>query len=97
MTIISAALVFLLTTAGVGWGQSGKPTSLAELARYTGADREQILMEGAKKEGKFVWYTSLTHYKEIAKVFQAKYPGVKVEAYRASSSKLMKRTLTEAQ
>ena len=44
-----------------------------------------------------VWYTSLTAYKEIVSVFEAKYPGVKVETYRADSSALMKRTLTEAQ
>ena len=98
MTILCAALIFLFTSAGVGtaWGQGGKPTSLAELARYAGADRQQILLEGAKKEGKLVWYTSLTHYQEIAKVFEAKYPGVKIEGYRASSSQLIKRTLTEA-
>jgi iron(III) transport system substrate-binding protein len=98
MTILSAALIFLFTSAGVGtaWGQGGKPTSLAELARYTGADRQQILLEGAKKEGKLVWYTSLTHYQEIAKVFEAKYPGVKIEGYRADASQLIKRTLTEA-
>lgn len=97
MTIINAAVILLLATVGVAWGQTGKPTSLAELARYSGADREQILTEGAKKEGKVVWYTSLTAYKEIAKVFEAKYPGVRVEAYRADPAELIKRVLTEAQ
>lgn len=97
MTIINAAAILLLATLGAAWGQTGKPASVAELARYSGADREQILAEGAKKEGKLVWYTSLTAYKEIVSVFEAKYPGVKVETYRASSAGLMKRTLTEAQ
>lgn len=98
MTTIACTVVLLfLTTLGAAWGQTGKPSSLAELARYSGADRGQIIAEGARKEGKLVWYTSLTAYKEIVKVFEAKHPGVKVETYRASSAGLMKRTLTEAQ
>jgi iron(III) transport system substrate-binding protein len=96
MTIISAATLFLLASLGTAWGQTGKAASLAELARYTGADREQMLVSGAKKEGTLTWYTSLTAYKEIVDVFEAKYPGIKVETYRASSAGLIKRTLTEA-
>ena len=97
MTIINAAAILFLATIGTAWGQAGKPASLAELARYGGIDRGQILVEGAKKEGKVVWYTSLTAYKEIAKVFEAKYPGVRLEAYRAEPAELIKRAFTEAQ
>lgn len=81
------------------WGQSGKPASLAELAAYTGPDREQILAAGAKAEGKVVWYTSLagSSYKEIAKAFEAKYPGVKVDIYRGTSQDLMAKITAEAQ
>jgi hypothetical protein len=39
--------------------QIPKPTTLAELAVYNGPDREQLLVAGAKKEGKVVWYTRL--------------------------------------
>ena len=56
-----------------------------------GADRERLLYEGAKKEGKVVWYTSLTVYKEVAKFFEAKYPGVAVELYRAPAMNLVNR------
>ncbi|MBI2361506.1 MAG: extracellular solute-binding protein [Deltaproteobacteria bacterium] len=97
MKIVNAAALMLLVTAGAAWGQTAKPATLAEVARYTGADRGRILAEGAKREGKLVWYTSLTAYKEIVDVFEARHPGVKVETYRASSAGLMKRTLTEAQ
>jgi iron(III) transport system substrate-binding protein len=91
------ALIFVLAIAGPLWAQGSKPASLAELARYTGADREQLLYAGAKKEGKVVWYTSLTSYKEIARVFEARYPGVKVEAYRGASSEIVTRVTQEAQ
>lgn len=74
-----------------------KPTSVAELAAYRGPDREEILKAGAKKEGKLLWYTTLIAYKEIAGVFEAKYPGVRVETYRANSTDLLKRFMAEAQ
>lgn len=44
-----AAIVFSLE--GVTFAQSKKPVSLAELAAYVGADREQILLARAKNEG----------------------------------------------
>jgi len=73
--------------------------TLPELASYTGADREQILYEGARSEGKLVWYTSLSggSYKALATAFEAKYPGVAVEIYRAPGSELALRMTEEAQ
>jgi len=71
--------------------------SVADLANYRGADREEMLKAGAKKEGKLIWYTSLTAHREIANVFEARYPGIKVETYRASPNDLSRRLLSEAQ
>jgi iron(III) transport system substrate-binding protein len=70
--------------------QTKKPATIAELASYLGADREQLLYAGAKAEGKVVWYTSLAggSYKALAKAFEAKYPGVSIDVYRASGSDL---------
>jgi iron(III) transport system substrate-binding protein len=90
------AMIFLSSLLGNAWGQSAKPTTLADLAKYTGPDRERLLYDGAKKEGKFSWYTSLIANKEIVKIFESKYPGVKVEAYRASGTQLASRVLAEA-
>ena len=52
--------------------QTAKPTTIAELAMYTGPDREQMLAAGAKKEGKIIWYTALAggSYKELAQTFK---------------------------
>jgi len=79
------------------WGQAAPPKTAADLAKYMGADRERLLYEGAKKEGKVVWYTSLTVYKEMAKFFEAKYPGVSVELYGAPAMNLVSRILSETQ
>jgi len=91
-----AAMVLLAGLLGSASAQSAKPATLADLAKYTGPDRERLLYEGAKKEGKFLWYTSLIANKEIVKIFEAKYPGVTVETYRASGTQLASRVLAEA-
>lgn len=96
MRILSAAVLFFATTAVSAWGQT-KPASPADLAKYMGPDREQLLLAGAKREGKVLWYTSLIAYQQIAKVFEEKYPGVKVEGYRSDSTQITERVLTEAQ
>lgn len=100
MKILTAAiLIIVLHVFSMAWGQGVKPASLAELAAYTGADREKILLASAKSEGRVVWYTSLagSSYKEIARAFEAKYPGVKVEIYRGTSQDLMAKISAEAQ
>ena len=93
-TLILAILVFT-DLLGSAWCQTAPLKTASELAKYLGADRERLLYEGAKKEGKVVWYTSLTVYKEMAKFFEAKYPGVTVEVYRAPAMNLVSRILSE--
>ena len=94
MKYLIAILFVLLLVPSVG-AQGSKPQALSELAKYTGADRERILYDGAKKEGKLVWYTSLVPHKHIAKVFETKYPGISVDIYRAAGSTLSTRLLEE--
>jgi len=91
------AIFFMASAAASAWGQSAQPKTTAELAKYMAADREHLLYDGAKKEGKLVWYTSLTVYKEMAKFFEARYPGVSVEPYRATAVNLVSRLLSEGQ
>ena len=91
------ALIFNLPILAAA--QSGKPTKLEDLAAYNKPDREQVLYAGAKTEGKVTWYTSLAggSYKDLAAAFEAKYPGVKVESYRATRQELSARILAETQ
>jgi iron(III) transport system substrate-binding protein len=98
MKIASAALFFVFLITLSAWGQTGKPSSLADLASYTGADRERLLLDGAKREGKVVWYTTLAadQNKQLANAFEKKYQGVSVETFRTGSSALAQRLLTEA-
>ena len=60
------------------------------------ADEKQLL-KGAQKEGKAVYYFAmempLGQY--LAKAFEQKYPGIKIEIYRATSERLLTKILTE--
>jgi iron(III) transport system substrate-binding protein len=96
MKKLFTSILWAACLSASAWGQS-QPKTAAELAKYAGPDRERILYEGAKREGKVVWYTSLTIYKEIAASFEAKYPGVKIEPYRTASTTLATKILGETQ
>jgi iron(III) transport system substrate-binding protein len=97
-TLVSMLLVVFGWPLSV-WAQTAKPMSVAELAAYNKPDRERILLEGAKKEGKVLWYTSLAGgpNKEIPNAFEKKYPGIKVEVFRSSSDAIIARVLQEAE
>ena len=96
---LGSSVFWLLVTFPINLSaQSAKPATLAEIAVYNGPDREQLLIAGAKKEGKVVWYTALAggSYRELARAFEAKY-GVPVEAYRGASRDLIAKVLAESQ
>src|SRR5215831_14498478 len=98
MKIFTLSAVIFLTLAAAAWAQPKRPKTLDELVTYTGADRQQILLEGAKAEGKVVWYTSLSGvYREIAEAFKRKYPAVAIDVYRGGSTDLGPRLINEAQ
>ena len=83
-------IILALLVTSTAWGQARKPSTIAELVTYRGADREALLLAGAKTEGKIIWYTSLAgdSYKELVKAFETKYPGVKVDSYRAAGAEI---------
>ena len=86
--------VLALTFSGATFSQ-GKINPL-DVFKYQGADREKKLLENAKKEGKVVVYTSLNLKDSvpITDAFEKKY-GIKTVLWRASSEKVIQRSLTE--
>jgi iron(III) transport system substrate-binding protein len=69
-----------------------------ELFNYQGPDREQRLIDGARKEGNLSLYTSMTNkdIAQVAQAFEKKY-GIKIAFWRGSAQKVLQRTVTEAQ
>ena len=80
---------FLAITLAVCWPVGPAGVAFAQDAR----------LEAAKKEGKVVWYTSLAvpSTEKIAKMFEAAYPGIKVEAHRTGSERVLQRLMQELQ
>lgn len=76
-----------------------KPMTIAELAVYTGPDRQQILEAGAKKEGKVSHYWTLAGdiIQKLPAAFQARYPFLSVEVYRADTGEVVSRVTSEAE
>ena len=63
----------------------------------TAASAQDARLEAAKKEGKVVWYTSLAlpSAEKVAKLFEAAYPGIKVEVHRTGSERIIARVMQE--
>ena len=81
-------------SAGAGQGQGAAAGPLT----YTGADRQQKLAAAAQQEGALSWYTSLTIgvAQDLAQRFEAKYPGVKVDLFRAADNDIITKVTEEA-
>jgi iron(III) transport system substrate-binding protein len=99
MSSIFFAFLITLAFAGTSAAQAAKPMPMEQLAAYSKPDREMVPYEGAKAEGKVTWYTSLAgnSYKDLAAAFEARYPGVKVESYRATRQEMSARITAESQ
>ena len=61
--------------------------------------QDAALVEAAKKEGKIVWYTSLVlpSAEKVAKLFEAAYPGIRVDVNRTGSQRILQKVLQEMQ
>jgi iron(III) transport system substrate-binding protein len=91
---VLARLLFCLLTASEVFAASA-PMTVSQLALYQGADRERILIEGAKKEGQLTFYNSHTWFRTFVKDFEKKYPFIKVSEFRTDGRNLIKRALEE--
>jgi iron(III) transport system substrate-binding protein len=93
-------LILALITAACGGAtpeQNGGTVTVADLANYTAADREQKLIEGAKREGEITIYTSAqtTDLGPVVEAFEKKY-GIRANLWRAGSEAVLNRALQEA-
>jgi iron(III) transport system substrate-binding protein len=97
-------LVAAMVLAGCGGsaapaaGSSAAKPSASSLALYEGPDRTRMLEEGARKEGKLMWYTGLIVdqlAQPLFQAFQKKYPYVQVEYYRGGSPEIIQRVGNE--
>ena len=79
---------------------SAAALTVEEVALLKAPDRQKVLEDGAKKEGKLLWYTTLIvnqALRPIKEAFEKKYPYVQIEHYRADSDALAQRIMAEYQ
>lgn len=93
----AAAVALMLALAAAVPFQAQAQTAPA-LYMYRGADRNQKLIDAAKKEGELTWYTTMspTESRPLAAAFEKKY-GIKVALWRAPGEQMLQRIITEAQ
>jgi len=72
------------------------PSTVAQVALYQGADREKVLVAGARREGQVTFYNSHTWFRTFVKDFERKYPFIKVAEWRNDSKNLLQRVTDEA-
>ena len=87
-------IAILIFSAPKALAASAAMTS-AQLALYQGADREKVLIEGAKREGQFTLYTSHTWFRTLVKDFEKKYPFIKASEWRNDSKNVIRKVLEE--
>ena len=91
-TILVAAFAAIICV------RSANALTPEEIANYRGADRQQILLDGARKEGQVVLYSALIvnqMLRPLAAGFMKRYPFIKMTYYRADSEELLAKLSAE--
>ena len=94
LTLASSVCLFLGLYSIAAFAAA--PTAAVNVALYGGADREKILIDGAKRETQFTLYTSHTWFKTFVGEFEKKYPFVRASQWRNDSKNIIRKVLEEA-
>lgn len=95
-TWMIALAVIVVSVAGTAQAQN---RTQEQIGMLTGPDRQKILEEGARKEGKVTIYSGMIvdqALRPITESFMKKYPFIKAEFWRADSNKITQKILAEA-
>src|SRR5260370_40798053 len=90
--------VTAIALAAVIFADAARAQSPADGLLYQGPDREQKLIEGAKKEGQVVIYAAMIvnqAMRPIAEKFGKKYPFIKLTSWRADSEDIVQKASAE--
>jgi iron(III) transport system substrate-binding protein len=94
---LGAAVIITALLSAVG---ASHAASVDEIALLKSANREKILVEGAKKEAKLMFYTGLIVdqvVRPLKQAFEKEYPFLQVEFFRGNSERIAQRVLAEYQ
>lgn len=80
--------------------ESPRSATIEEIAMMKAPERQKMLVEGAKKEGKLLWYSTLIVDQVVRPVkaaFEKEYPFIQIEFFRSNSEGVVRRMLAEYQ
>ena len=91
--VLACSWIFVFLACG-----GARAQTFADLAQNDSPTRHQKLVEAAKKEGSVTFYTSIAEKDGpiLAQDFEKRY-GIKVNVWRASSTKVLQRAMIESQ
>jgi iron(III) transport system substrate-binding protein len=93
--LLLAASLGVTLLADLSWG-----ATVEDVALLKSAERQKILVEGAKKEGKVTFYTGLIVDQVVRPLkdgFEKEYPFIQVDFFRGNSENIARRVLAEYQ
>ncbi|HEU4345734.1 MAG TPA: extracellular solute-binding protein [Candidatus Binatia bacterium] len=74
--------------------------SVETIAMMKAADRQKVLVDGAKKEGKLTWYTTLIVdqlVRPVKAAFEKEYPFIQIEFFRGNTERVVQKAVSEYQ
>jgi iron(III) transport system substrate-binding protein len=97
---VSGSLMFATLVWATFLARSSLSATVENIAMMNSADRQKVLIEGAKKEGKVSFYTGLIVDQVVRPLkdgFEKEYPFVQVEFFRGNSEHIAQRVILESQ
>ncbi len=80
--------------------QPTRAATVEEVALLKGPERQKILEQGARKEGKLLWYTTLIVeqlVRPMKAAFEKEYPFIQIEFFRGNSERVAQKMIEEYQ
>ena len=96
----SGSLLAAMAPGACLWTPLAAAATIEDVALLKSAERQKILVDGAKKEGKLMFFTALIVdqvVRPLKAAFEKEYPFVQLEFFRANSDRLGQKILTEYQ
>jgi ABC-type Fe3+ transport system substrate-binding protein len=91
--------LFIVLVLAVGPSLASAQNAAVDIATYRGPDRAQRLIDGARKEGQVMVYSSMIADQALRPIldgFQAKYPFIKAQYLREDPPPLLQKMMAEA-
>ena len=99
-SFLIAVVALLLEVLPLSAAREAHGLTVEEIALLKGPDRQKVLEQGARKEGKLLWYSTLIVDQLVRPVkvaFEKEYPFIQVEFFRGNTERVVQKAISEYQ